>query len=69
MGNLDGVFRKGDKLIVNDWINGKVFEVDESGKANVILESKAGLADISGNDDVLLMPMMLDGVLKAYKFK
>ena len=68
LGNLDGVVRMGDKLLVNDWITGQLFEVGSNGSAVLLAEYAAGLADISAYDNTLFLPSMLEGSLSARTF-
>lgn len=65
IGNIDGIVRLEGRLILNDWINGKVFEIGADGSATEILERPAGLADIGAADGVLYLPLMLDGRIEA----
>jgi hypothetical protein len=65
VGNIDGIVRLNGKLVLNDWINGKVFEIAEDGKAVEILSEAAGLADIGAKDGVLYLPHMLEGRIEA----
>ena len=67
IGNIDGIARLNGKLVVNDWINGKVFEIDADGTSNEIMSEPAGLADISAHDDVLYLPHMLEGRIEAVR--
>lgn len=67
IGNIDGIARLNSKLVVNDWINGKVFEIDADGTSNEIMSELAGLADISAHDDVLYLPHMLEGRIEAVR--
>lgn len=69
IGNLDGVVRMGNKIIVNDWITGNVYELVEGKQVKKVLSLASGLADISGHGDVLYLPFMNDGVLEAYRYK
>ncbi len=69
IGNLDGIVRIGGKLIVNDWISGAVYELVEGKQVKKVLSLASGLADISGNGDVLFFPFMKDGVLEAYQYR
>ncbi|WP_424933258.1 hypothetical protein [Amaricoccus macauensis] len=68
LGNLDGITRAGDALLVNDWITGALFEIGADGTASVVDTFAPGLADISSDGNVLHLPMMLEGrlVAKAY---
>lgn len=65
LGNLDGVVRVGDKFLVNDWVTGQLFEVGLNGRAVLLAEYAAGLADISAYGNTLLLPSMLEGRLSA----
>jgi len=65
IGNIDGIVRLDGSLVLNDWINGKVFKIAEDGKASEILNEAAGLADIGAADGVLYLPHMLDGRIEA----
>lgn len=67
IGNIDGIARLNGKLVVNDWINGKVFEIDADGTSNEIMSEPAGLADISAHNDVLYLPHMLEGRIEAVR--
>ena len=67
IGNIDGIARLNGKLVLNDWINGKVFEIDADGISNEIMSEPAGLADISAHDDVLYLPHMLEGRIEAVR--
>lgn len=71
IGNLDGVESDGkDGYTVTDWLNGKLFYVDLEGKATKLLDLNQGSADHEyvHNKNLLLIPMMKDNVLKAYKY-
>lgn len=67
IGNIDGIARLNGKLVLNDWINGKVFEIDADGISNEIMSEPAGLADISAHNDVLYLPHMLEGRIEAVR--
>jgi DNA-binding beta-propeller fold protein YncE len=66
MGNLDGLTSNGDDLYVSDWINGNLFKVSGN-KREKVLSLKPGLADISSHKGLLFAPMMMDGVVRAWK--
>ena len=66
LGNLDGLVRFNGDLIVNDWINGKVFKLNE-GKAEQLFNAGKAAADISLFQDKLLVPVMFDNRLDVYK--
>ncbi|MGB1215792.1 MAG: hypothetical protein ACPG4X_20645 [Pikeienuella sp.] len=65
LGNLDGVVRIGDTLLVSDWITGQLFEVGADGTHTVVAEYPAGLADIAAYDNTLVLPSMLEGNVSA----
>ncbi|MEE4012993.1 hypothetical protein V1T76_13070 [Roseibium sp. FZY0029] len=65
VGNIDGITRLNGKLVLNDWITGKVFEIGTDGATSEILSEPAGLADISARDEVLYLPHMLEGKIEA----
>ncbi|MBO9461763.1 ATP/GTP-binding protein [Labrenzia sp. R5_0] len=67
IGNIDGIARLNGKLVLNDWINGKLFEIDADGISNEIMSEPAGLADISAHNDVLYLPHMLEGRIEAVR--
>jgi hypothetical protein len=63
IGNLDGVVRIGDALVVNDWITGKVFALKPGQKAKEVAQYTQGLADMGAAGATLYLPMMMDGKL------
>lgn len=70
VGNLDGV--EGDKdgdFYVTDWMNGKLFHIEHTGEVTVLLELSQGSADHEFilKKDLMLIPMMKDNKLLAYK--
>jgi hypothetical protein len=65
VGNIDGITRLNGKLVLNDWITGKVFEIGTDGATTEILNEPAGLADISARNGVLYLPHMLEGKIEA----
>jgi sugar lactone lactonase YvrE len=65
LGNLDGIVRIGDTLLVSDWITGQLFEVDADGAHTVVAEYPAGLADIAAYGNTLVLPSMLEGNVSA----
>ncbi len=72
IGNLDGVELddNGDYL-VTDWVAGALFRVEPSGKAEQLLDLNQGSADLLYKDGekLVLIPLMQDGVLAAYRFE
>ncbi|MCK7612269.1 ATP/GTP-binding protein [Roseibium sediminicola] len=65
IGNIDGIVRLNGKIVLNDWINGKAFEITEGGDVTEILAEPAGLADIGTAKGVLYLPHMLEGRIEA----
>lgn len=69
-GNLDGVEPDGmGGYVVSDWIHGGAFNVSRQGKVVKLLSLGQGSADISTLPEhkLLLVPMMMDGRVAAYK--
>lgn len=72
VGNLDGIEPLSDtSFLVTDWIAGALFVIDASGKVERLLELNQGSADIGWlpNERLLLIPMMNDDKLVAYRMK
>lgn len=73
IGNLDGVEPAFTErhYYVTDWVGGKLFRISAEGKAEVLLELTKGTADIAvlPKRRWILLPMMLDNKLLAYKVK
>lgn len=65
LGNLDGVARIGDQLLANDWMNGRLFRITADGQGTVAAELAPGVADIGAAGDVLYLPYMFDGEVRA----
>ena len=70
IGNLDGVEvdEHGD-YFVTDWMKGRLLEIHRNGVLKLILTLKQGSADHEyiQSKRLMLIPMMLDGTLRAYK--
>lgn len=69
-GNLDGLEPDGKGgYVVSDWLNGGVFSVSRQGKALPLVKLPQGSADIGiiPEQKLLLVPMMMDGKVAAYK--
>lgn len=60
VGNIDGVVMVDGRLIVSDWVQGALIEVQDGG-AEMIGTFPAGLADIGTDGVNLLLPHMLEG--------
>ena len=71
IGNLDGVEAYHDGFLVTDWMAGKLLHIDKAGKSTVLLTLKPGSADHAYVQDqnLVLIPMMQDNKLIAYKIK
>jgi hypothetical protein len=70
IGNLDGLEPlDGTGYLVTDWVAGALYRVDVSGKADLWLKLTQGTADIGyvPAQHLLLIPMMMDDKLVAYK--
>jgi sugar lactone lactonase YvrE len=70
VGNLDGV--EGDDetgFYVTDWMNGGLFHINSKGDVTKLLELSQGSADheFIKSKDLILIPMMKDNKLLAYK--
>lgn len=72
LGNLDGVEPDGNgNYLVSDWFNGGLFRVDASGSAEKLLTLEQGSADIGviPAKNLVLVPMMKNGTVRAYEIK
>lgn len=69
VGNLDGIEPIGDDFLVTDWVAGALYRIDRKGNATQLLDLNQGSADIGyvPETNLLLIPMMLDDKLVAYK--
>ena len=69
VGNLDGVEPDGKGgYFATDWISGGLFRISAEGKATRLLPLKPGSADLgTGPDGILMIPLMMDGSVLAYK--
>ncbi len=70
VGHLDGLEPfDADSYIVSDWVAGKVFQITRSGSAKELLSLGQGSADIGfiSSTRTLIVPMMVDGKVVAYK--
>ena len=68
IGNLDGVEPAGKNFLVTDWIAGKLYEIDRSGNARLLLELEQSMADheFIADKSLILLPMMKNDKLLAY---
>lgn len=72
VGNLDGLVPfDGTRYLASDWMAGGVFLIESDGKAEQLLDVGQGSADIGWvpAKRLLLVPMMNDNKLVAYKVK
>jgi sugar lactone lactonase YvrE len=70
VGNLDGLEPDGKgSWIVSDWIAGSVHRIADDGTAELLLDLDMGSADLDYIPDqsLLIVPMMLDNKLVAYR--
>lgn len=63
IGNIDGITRIDDAIIVSDWVTGELVEIGSNGEVHQTAQFAPGLADISSEGSTLFLPMMLDGTL------
>lgn len=72
IGNLDGVESDGKgQYYVTDWLSGGLFIVNADGQSKKLLALAQGSADLSvvASKNLLLIPMMIDNKLLAYKIQ
>lgn len=70
IGNLDGVERLADgRLVVTDWMVGKVFVVETDGTTTEVLDLGQGAADLGviADRNILFIPHMVENRLDAYQ--
>jgi len=70
IGNLDGIVADGQGgYIVSDWRAGALFHVSPSGASEMILDVDQGSADIGiiESEGIVMVPMMVNGSLAAYR--
>jgi sugar lactone lactonase YvrE len=70
IGNLDGVESDGKgNYFVSDWFRGGLFRIKTSGEAERLLTLEQGSADIGviPAKNLVLVPMMKNGIVRAYK--
>ena len=72
VGNLDGIEPGGKgSYLVTDWVAGALFRIEPSGKAEKLLDLNQGSADLlyRPEEKLVLIPMMQDGLLLAYRLE
>jgi len=70
IGNLDGLQRDGKGgFLATDWFSGGLYRVSEAGDAELLIDLNKGSADhlVTDNGRLVIIPMMLDGSVAAYK--
>lgn len=68
LGNLDGVVLVGDSIITNNWITGEVYLVKQ-GQVQKLANLPAGTADINNLGNIILVPLMFNDVVRAYRYQ
>ncbi len=72
VGNLDGLEPDGKgAYLVTDWMAGGLYRIAASGKAELLLDLAQGSAnhEYIQSMDLVIIPMMMDGKVVAYKVK
>jgi hypothetical protein len=72
VGNLDGLEADGQGgYLVTDWLSGGLYTFDADGKAEMIMDLNQGSADHEYIEDekLVVIPMMMDGTVAAYKIE
>jgi hypothetical protein len=70
VGNLDGLEPLAPGVyLATDWAAGGLFRIDKKGKANRLIDLNQGSADLTyfPEQGTVLIPMMLDNTLAAYR--
>lgn len=69
-GNLDGVEPADNgNYFVTDWLNGKLLYITPAGDSSTLLVLGQGSADHTVVDNLVVIPMMLDGKVVSFKVK
>jgi sugar lactone lactonase YvrE len=72
IGNLDGVEADGQGgYLATDWFSGGLYRINEDGKAELLMELNQGSADheFVESESLVVIPMMMDGTVDAYKIQ
>jgi sugar lactone lactonase YvrE len=72
VGNLDGLEPDGrGNYLVTDWLAGGLYRIAPTGEAELLLDLNQGSADLLVLDGgrLAIIPMMMDGTLRAYKIE
>jgi sugar lactone lactonase YvrE len=70
VGNLDGLEADGNGgYLATDWMNGGLYRIDASGKAEMLMDLNQGSADHEylESESLAIIPMMMDNAVAAYK--
>jgi sugar lactone lactonase YvrE len=68
VGNLDGIEADGKgNYLVTDWVAGALFRIKPSGDAEQLLDLNQGSADLEHRGGEVLIPMMMDGSVRAWR--
>jgi hypothetical protein len=68
VGNLDGIESDGDgNYLVTDWLAGALYRIEPSGAAQQLLDLNQGSADLEYRGGLAVIPMMVDGELRAWQ--
>lgn len=68
VGNLDGIEPDGEgNYLVTDWVAGALYRIQPSGEAEQLLDLNQGSADLEYRAGLALIPMMMDGDLRAWR--
>jgi sugar lactone lactonase YvrE len=70
IGNLDGVEPDGQGgYLVTDWFSGGLYQISADGKAEMLMDLNQGSADheFVEDENLAVIPMMMDGTVNAYK--
>jgi glucose/arabinose dehydrogenase len=68
IGNLDGIEPDGEgNYLVTDWVAGALYRIRPTGKAEQLLDLNEGSADLEYRAGLAIIPMMMDGELRAWR--
>ena len=68
VGNLDGIEADGKgNYFVTDWVAGALYRIQPSGEAEQLLDLNRGSADLEHRGGEVLIPMMMDGTVRAWR--
>jgi sugar lactone lactonase YvrE len=72
IGNLDGVESDGQGgYLVTDWFSGGLYRISDDGEAEMLMDLQQGSADheFVEAENLVVIPMMMDGTVNAYKIQ